>query len=28
MAETPVEETAESAEGLAEVDAIAVRFAG
>ena len=28
MAETPVEEKAESAEGLAEVDAIAVRFAG
>lgn len=28
MAETPVEETAESVEGLAEVDAIAVRFAG
>ena len=28
MAETPVGEEAESAEGLAEVDAIAVRFAG
>ncbi|HCK11818.1 MAG TPA: 2-oxoglutarate ferredoxin oxidoreductase subunit alpha [Candidatus Latescibacteria bacterium] len=28
MAETPVDENAESAEGLAEVEAIAVRFAG
>ena len=28
MAETPVEDNAESAEGLAEVEAIAVRFAG